>query len=223
MKRIVFVTFCILFSHVGYSQLSDTLTFTALNRTKLQSFLDDTFIYGGINYSGIYYSNLFRNLHYLPGVTFGAEQYLPFGRKSIISIGINAEQRSFLFRPTHQDIRIKNWFLNIPFSSSFELPALRQYDFRILLGANASVRLKSGISGNYSALLNSNPDVFLYRTSDFQRFDFGWMFGISAEHHHVILRLRSYSGFAKFDRKDQGMLSSFHFEAGYFLFRNLKK
>ncbi|MFN6944370.1 MAG: outer membrane beta-barrel protein [Cytophagaceae bacterium] len=221
MKRIKFTLLLFLVAALSYAQDQepDTLKFSALEKSKLSFFLDDTYILGGIATSSVYYSNNFRELGYSPGYVFGVEQYLPLGGKSFLSSGLNISQRNFSYS-RHNPTRFNNLYLDIPVSTAWELPVLRNLDLRLLIGALVGVRLNSQASGNYG-LLTANPQLFNYNVDDFHRIDFGWTFGLSAEYRNVLFRLRSYSGFIKIDRKDQGMLNSFNFEIGYFLFRSL--
>lgn len=200
----------------------DTLTFWSLNKSKLYLILDDTYFIGGVNTSGIYYSNNFRNLSYKPGFSFGVEQYFPLKGKVFLSTGIHIGQRNFYFLKEEPRIEVKNLYLDLPLTAAFELPIMRNYDFRIFLGTVFAFRLKSKIKGNYDEIINQNPNVFIYQNHDFHSVDFGWHFGLSAEYRNILFRIRSYSGFVKFDQKDQGMMSSFNFEIGYFLFRGIK-
>ncbi|GMQ27525.1 outer membrane beta-barrel protein [Algoriphagus confluentis] len=202
---------------------SDSLTFSSLNKSSLSFILDDTYLIGGVNSSGIYYSNSFRDLSYRPGFSFGLEQYFPLKGKVFLSSGFNFSQRNFSYLKNQPGIDVSNFYLDLPITAAIELPIMRDLDFRIFFGAVIAFRLNSKINGDYDAVLNQNPDAFIYESSDFHSGDFGWHFGLSAEYKRVLFRLRSYSGFVKFDNKDQGMISSFNFEVGYFLFRSMKK
>lgn len=202
------------------SQQSDTLKFSALDKSKLSFFLDDTYILGGVGISSVYYSNNFRELGYTPNFVFGIEQYLPLGTKSFLSTGLNVGQRNFYYS-RQNPVQFNNLYLDLPVTTAWELPILRSLDLRLLIGASVGVRLNTQVSGDY-ALLQEHPQFFNYNVDDFHRMDFGWTFGLSAEYRNFLFRLRSYSGFIKIDRKDQGMLNSFNFEVGYFLFRGIK-
>jgi hypothetical protein len=228
MNRLANIILILILTHFGrivYSQdnQSDTLLFSALNKSKIQFILDDTFLFGGMTSSGVYYSNNFRELSYRNGLVFGVEQYLPLKGKVFLCIGLNVSQRNFSYLKNTPNINVNNLYLDVPITSAFELPILKNLDFRLLFGANIGVKMKSNLNGDYDLILNSNPNTFIYDVNDFNKFDFGWTFGLSAEYKDFIFRLRSYSGFIKFDKKDQGMLNSFNFEVGYFLFRTLNK
>jgi hypothetical protein len=223
LTNIILVIFLIIISLSIKAQenQNDTIRFTALNKSKLAFFLDDTYFFGGITSSGIYYSKYFRELSYEPGLVFGVEQYFPLGGKAFLSTGLNFVQRNFSYLKKEPNIRVNNLYLDIPVATAFELPVLRNFDLRLILGANIGARLHSRVNGNYEMILENNPDVFLYNVNDLSSLDFGWTFGLSAEYRNLLFRFRSYSGFVKYDRKDQGMLSSFNIEIGHFLFRNL--
>ena len=221
-KIIILVLVITQVGFVTFSQENskDTIIFSALNKSKLQFFLDDTYFFGGIATTGIYYSNNFRDLKYTNGFVLGIEQYFPLSGKVFLSTGINISQRNFIHLKKSPNIRINNLYLDVPVTTAFELPILRNLDFRLILGANIGFRTNSTIKGDYHLILENNPDVFIYNKNDFHRIDFGWIFGLSAEYKNFIFRFRSYSGFVKLDNKDQGMLNSFNFEIGYFLFRS---
>jgi len=201
----------------------DTLKFSALNKSSLSFIMDDTYIFGGINKSGIYYSRHFRDLSHGTGYSFGFEQYFPYKRKLFLNAGIGLNQMRFNYGYNDEFVKINNLYLQVPLTAAYELPILKDYDFRLLLGFVIGVRLNSIINGDYDKLLLERPDLLVFTKADFHRGDVGWQFGLSAEHNNFIFRLRSYSGFIKFDKKDQGMQSSFNLEIGYFLFRSLKK
>lgn len=201
-------------------QFSDTLTFSALHKSRLSFILDDTYLIGGVNRSGIYYSNHFRYLSFNSGYSLGIEQYLPLSGKMFLSSGVNFSQRNFSYFRDNTSAEVRSLYLDVPITAAFELPVLRSVDFRIFFGAAGGFRLSSDVRGNYLDLLSAGMDLFVYNRDDFQKMDFGWHFGFSAEYRNILFRARSYSGFVKFDRKDQGMMSSFNLEIGYFLFRH---
>ena len=217
--RLIVILLITGFSAFSQSDPSDTLTFSALDKTKFQFFLDDTYVFAGLNIAGIYYSNNFRDLEYKPGFAFGIEQYFPLSRKAFLSTGINVSERNFSFSQGAQEVQVNNLYVDLPISTAFELPVLRRLDLRLLVGANIGIRANSSISS--VTTIDSNPDIFVYNINDFHRIDFGWTFGLSSEYRNVIFRFRSYSGLVKLDAKDQGMLSSLNFEIGYFLFRTI--
>lgn len=215
----------ILILHKAQAQehIGDTLVFSALNKSKISFILDDTYVIGGINTSGIYYSNHFRDLSYRGGFSIGVEQYFPLRGKVFLSSGIGISQRNFSYQRMPPGITVKNLYLDVPVTAAFELPILKELDFRIFVGGAIGIRLSSNIRGDYEALLSEHPELFVYQNSDFHNGDYGWHFGLSAEYNDILFRFRSYSGFIKFDQKDQGMMSSFSVEVGYFLFRSMQK
>jgi hypothetical protein len=221
MKYCIFV-FLILLSYKSLSQTEakDTFGFSALNKTRLSFILDDIYFFAGATYSGIYYSNQFRDLTYRPGMTFGVEQYIPMSGKWFLTTGVNISQRNFMHNTKDQVVRVNNLYLNSPVAASFELPILRNYDLRFMLGANIGVRMNSNLGDSYLTNPGEPSNYFVYDTDDFHKWDWGWLFGFSIEHRAFIFRTRCYAGFRKFDNKDQGMMNSFSFEIGYFLFRN---
>ncbi|GEM_PF-6527492 len=222
-KRVLLIIMLLFSKFFAFSQIHqvDTMIFSALDKTKLQFFLDDTYVFGGYNTAGVYYSNHFRDLEYRPGFVFGVEQYVPLSGKIFLSTGINVSKRSFSFSAGAQDVQINNLYIDLPVSAAFELPVLRSMDFRLLIGANFGIRTDSSIRDNYNTVMDDAPDLFVYDINDFHSVDFGWTFGLSSEYKNVIVRFRTYSGLVKLDHKDQGMMSSLNFEIGYFLFRTI--
>jgi hypothetical protein len=201
--------------------IKEPIFFSAADKSELQFFLEDTYIFGGINSSGIYYSNNFRNLNYTPGFNFGIEHHRPLKGKVFLSTGINYSQRGFLYNPAPFELRAQNYYLDFPIQTAFELPVFRNLDFRIFFGASVGIRTHTTTSNNLETLSGGYEPPFLYEPDRFNRFDLGWNFGLSAEYNNFIFRFRSYSGFFKLDPKDIGMLNSFQFEVGYFLFRKI--
>ncbi|KFD40321.1 hypothetical protein AT05_01700 [Schleiferia thermophila str. Yellowstone] len=224
-KRVLFLPILILTLYYTKAQdiTKDILTFASLKKSRLSFILSDTYLIGGLNTSGIYYSNNFRKLSYKSGFSIGVEQYFPLKGKVFLSTGIITSQRNFSYWKEKPRIEINNLYLDIPITTAFELPILRNLDFRIFFGAVTAIRLNSYILGDYCTLLNQNSNIFLYQKSDFHSIDFGWHFGLSTEYKNILFRIRSFSGFVKFDYKDQGMMNSFNIEIGYFLFRRTNK
>ena len=185
----------------------------------LNIILDDTYILGGLSRSGIYYSNHFRNLSYAGGYQLGIEQYIPVAGKLFISTGFTLANRPLSHRPLQNlDIKVNNLYFDLPVHFAYELPVFRHIDFRFILGLFGSTRVSSWIDNSYpSDYINGGS--FLYRTEDFKRFDFGWIFGLSIEVKDYLIRVRSLSGWNNLTVKDQGMINGFNIEIGYFLFR----
>jgi hypothetical protein len=210
------------FTHLAFSQVNktDTLTFSSLKKTKLQYILDDTYIFGGFTSSSIYYSNYFRHQGKGNGMVLGIEQYFPLTGKVFISTGFNVTQRNTTYLKNSANISVNNFYLDVPVTSAFELPIFRNFDLRLLIGANTGLRLNSAIKGNYENIENQSK-IMVYNKNDFHRLDFGWAVGVSAEYRNVLFRFRCHSGFIKLDKKDQGMLNSLQMEVGYFLFRGI--
>lgn len=210
----------LLLTSASYAQENqvDSVQFTSLNKISRSYLLDDTYIVAGGLLSGIYFSNNFRDISFIPSYVFGIEQYYPLRGKVFLNAGVNVAERNFAHRPVEETITFKNLYVDVPLSASFELP-VRRIDLRFILGTYGSYRVRTRIDGNYQSSLATDPQVFQYREEDFHRFDFGWLFGVSMEHHNFLLRFRSFSGFLKYSQQDQGMMSSFNLELGYFLFR----
>jgi hypothetical protein len=202
-------------------ELADTLQFSAIKRTKIARFAEDIYFLAGTNTGGLRSSNNFRYLRYGYGFTLAVEKYYPIGKQVFFYTGINYSKRSFYYEPAEGKLKLCSSFVEIPLLFSYEMPALRRYDFRFLLGSMTSFRLKSQIKGDYEGILNRNPEVFQYRVSDFQKLDFGWVFGCSFEYRNFFLRFRNFTGLVKIDRKEQGMYHSLHLDFGIFPFRNI--
>ncbi|MFQ3574808.1 MAG: outer membrane beta-barrel protein [Cytophagales bacterium] len=199
---------------------ADSLMISKVNLSKVAIFFDDVYFLAGVSTSNLYYSKLFRNLAYAPGFNFGIEKYFPMYGLMFMSTGLNMTERNFFYKTNAQTEKIKSLYLNIPISFAFELPVLKKFDFRFLLGANLGTRLNSVTSQTFHILSDSSEVRF--QPKNFHDVDFGWFFGFSAEHRDFFFRSRSYYGFVKFERADQGMMHTFNFDAGFFLFRRLK-
>jgi hypothetical protein len=222
-KKTITLSLILIYQFV-YSQnnKSDSLTFKSLEKTSLNKFLDDVFIYGGFNTSGIYYSNHFRHLSYNNGLSIGAEKFFPLRDKYALFTGLNYTNKNFLMRKNLIQQKINNSYLEVPITLAIELPVFRNFDFRFLLGGNLSYRINSKIANNFDQNTFIDDDIFVYDNNRFQTFDFGWHFGVSAEYKNFIGRIRVLSNFNKLDINDQGMLNTISFELGYYIFRGLK-
>jgi hypothetical protein len=185
--------------------------------SKLPYFMDDLMIIGGLNRSGLYFSDNFRDLSYGSGFQLGIEGFLPLGNITFFDYGIQYAQRNF--KHDSNDILFKNHFLEFPIYVSFALPELRRIDWRFFLGTQLTYRLSSSQSGSY-VLLDSN--TFTFDPQRFKRLDGGMTFGLSAEANDIYMRVRSFVGVNNLDRNDQGAMNAFYIEVGYFLFRKYR-
>jgi hypothetical protein len=224
--KILIVAVSLLFPHVllgsSGSKKGDSVEIVAPKNFKDNSFfLNDSYILGGFNHSGIYYSNSFRDLSYRPGFQIGIEQYIPMKRIMFLSAGIHFSQRNFRHNADPKVV-FRNNYIDLPFYACFELPVFKEVDLRFLLGAQFGVRLNSAQKEDYSEMYITDGSNFTYNTSNFYRFDGGWSFGLSMERKDFIVKLRSYVGFAKLDKSDQGMVHSINVDVGYFIFRQFK-
>jgi hypothetical protein len=201
----------------------DSTHFGTHKRSKISYILDDTYVTGGMNRSGIYMSKHFRDLGHQTGFHFGIEQYYPLLGKAFLISGIQYSQRNFVYRPLGNSVFVSNGFIDIPIVAGFELPVFREYDLRLLLGGQVGVRAHSSVRGDYEAITLQMPRAMVYESPHFRRFDMGYQYGLSAEVANFLVRVRIYTGLNNLDRRDQGMLSSFHLDCGYFLFRNQGK
>jgi hypothetical protein len=202
------------------AQEIDTMVFSSLPKDKYSLLLDDTYIISGLNFSGLYYSKNFRQLSYAPSYFVGIEQYFPSKGKFFTSFGLNVSNRPFRHHTPQNALIFNNLYADVPLSFSYELPVFRNFDFRFIVGGFFSLRLASWTRSSYSDSFLDDPSNFAYNTADFKRTDFGWHFGLSAEHKNYIFRLRCLSGFNNLDRREQGMINGLSMEMGYFLFRD---
>lgn len=185
----------------------------------LPYFLDDVMIVGGINRSGLYFSDQFRELSYGNGYNIGAEGYLPLGKITFLNYGMHFSQRTF-YHFQNSKVRFDNHYLDFPLYVSFSLPELKRIDWRFFLGTQVTYRLSFNQVGEYPFLVD---DFFQFKGRRFKNLDGGMTFGLSAEARDFFFRLRSYVGVNNLDELDQGAMNSFNIELGYFLFRKYRK
>jgi hypothetical protein len=189
---------------------------------KLPYFLDDYFFLFSLNQSGMYWSNQFRELSYGSGFSIGFEGYMPLERIAFLNYGIHFTQRNFSHN-LENAIGVRSSYLDFPIFVSYELPELRRYDFRFLLGGQTNFRLKSRIIGEYSSAVIEDPNSFNYDVNLFRSFDLGFLFGLSAEYENIYIRARSYVGVNKLMETEQGSMNSFSLDFGYFLTRRFRR
>ncbi|MBX2946553.1 MAG: outer membrane beta-barrel protein [Cyclobacteriaceae bacterium] len=178
---------------------------------------DDMTLLVGINTSGIYYSNNYRELSYITGYSIGVEDFIPVFERAFFHFGLKYTRRGFEHSDYH--VKFKTHNIDVPLFLSYELPALRMNDLRLLIGSQLVFRTGSTTEGAYT----SPGDYYRYYPTQFSNFDFGFMFGLSAEFNNFYTTVRSFSGFVKLMPDDTGMNSTFSLEVGYFIFRNLRK
>jgi hypothetical protein len=190
----------------------------------LEYLINDTYVTGGINRGGVFWSNEFRNLEYENGLQLGIEGYTPIAKKAFLNIGFSYAQRNFSHSPitnnTKETITFRNHFIEMPIFLSHELPEFKQIDFRFILGIQFAYRFAGSQKKSYSSETMSNS--FFYKQENFKRFDGGLNFGLSGEYQDIYFRLRSFVGHNSIYGADTGMLNAFYIDFGFFLFRNLK-
>lgn len=184
--------------------------------SNLPYFMDDLMFIGSLNRTGLHYSNEFRNLRVANGYTLGFEIYYPLLPKAFLHYGLSMSQNSF----EHNGIAVRLRQLNLPFIMAYELPVLRAFDFRFLLGGQMSL-FRCG-DYRWPTTFIPNNDVFWFNDNNFQALDLGMCFGLSMEYNNFYGRLRNYTGTRKLDPADTGMINSWHIELGYFPFRKLR-
>ncbi|MCH8546229.1 MAG: PorT family protein [Cryomorphaceae bacterium] len=191
----------------------------------LPYFYDDLMIVGGLNQSSLHFSNHYRELGIRSGWSLGLEGYYPILERAFLVSGINFGQVGF----SHEkhDINFTLSQINIPILVAYELPVLRDFDWRIFLGTQISIYTGGRANNEYGDI----EDVFRYELDDLTPFDFGFSFGLSWERSNYYLRLRGYLGMMKRFNSlhpetgvgDMGMMQTFSIEFGYLLFRPLRK
>lgn len=186
-------------------------------KKKLPYFMDDVMVVGGINQSGLYFSNNYRNLAYQTGFNIGFEKYFPMPRVLFISTGVHYTHRNL--RHKVNNVIFINRYIDLPAFFTFALPEFRKVDFRFLVGTQLSFKLNSKQVNQYTSDNISNDAVTTYSKSDFNVFDIGWVFGASAEYQNFIFRLRSNIGTTNFIKRDPGSFNTVTFDVGYFIFR----
>jgi hypothetical protein len=215
----------ILFCSVNHAQEiyenPETENQTTLKKTRLPFFMDDIMLVGSINQSGVFFSSNYRNLGYQTAFTVGAEKYLPMPRILFISTGLHYSQRNL--RHKVNNVIFTNHYIDIPAFFSFEIPELKSIDFRFLVGTHISFKLKTNQINEYTSDNLNNHEIIKYSPSDFNLFDIGWTFGVSAEYKNILFRLRSYIGTTNIIKGDPGSMNSINLDIGYFIFRPFRK
>ncbi|MCC5930625.1 MAG: outer membrane beta-barrel protein [Cyclobacteriaceae bacterium] len=189
-----------------------------LKSGQLPYFLDDVMFIIGINRSGLYYSQHYRDLDYKSGFSLGLEGYSPVFDKATFHYGILFSQLGFYQKSS--DITFDTYHLEFPVFLAYELPAFRQFEWRLIVGSQVNTRIGSSQNGSY--LIFNPEETFIYNTRGFRRMDWGFTFGLSAEYNNFYVRLRSFSGVVKLVRQDQAMMNSWSMEIGYFIFRRFR-
>lgn len=219
-----FIFIILLLSKVFYSNCQKNSN--EVNLDFLEYLIDDTYFTAGLNRGGVFWSNHYSDISDGNGFNFGIESYTPLMNKSFLNFGVIFSQKRFSHLPKGftEDNRIEfqNNTLEFPLFASFELPVLRDYDFRFNLGVQLNYRLGTNRINEYQDEV-INSEVFYYPMDGrYKRFDGGMLFGLSAERNNFYFRLRSASGMNNFYSSEQGMLHAFYIDFGYFLFRKLR-
>ncbi|MFN3639281.1 MAG: outer membrane beta-barrel protein [Flavobacterium sp.] len=202
------------------STSQNTFTTESSKDKSLPLFFDDFLVVGGLNYGGMFMTKEKSDLSYRTGFHLGFEHYQPIGKKVFLHYGVSFLQKSFRHHQEKVDWTI-NSMQGLTFAS-YEIPVLRNYDFRFLLGAHYSYNFNWYPSTSYSSEVLTNPDLFYYDRKKFQNFDFGLFFGLSFERDNYYMRLGSTVGNVKLVNNDQGMYHSLQMSFGYLVFRGAR-
>jgi hypothetical protein len=191
--------------------------------------LEDIFVSAGINRGGIMFSNYHRELRDNNGFQFGVETYVPIQNKIFLNTGLIFVQNRFGHQSSADSqgniIVFSNNDIQMPIFGSFEMPIMRKFDFRFLLGIHLSYRLWTSQSFPYSEEVVGNGAYhdggnFHYPDSrQLKRFNGGMHFGLSWEYDNYYFRLRSNSSFNNLYSSEQGMPHAFHIDFGFFPIR----
>jgi hypothetical protein len=218
MNKRLIPFFTLLFYVSIFSQKSSD--FVNTKEKNLPLFFDDFIVVGGLNYGGLYMTKQKNELSYRTGFHLGFEHYQPIGKKVFLHYGLSFMQKGFRYQQEKIDWAI-NSIQGLTYAS-YELPALRNYDFRFLLGLHYSYNFNWYPSTTYSDEVRSNPDLFFYDRNKFQNFDFGLFFGLSFERDNYYMRLGSTIGHVNLVNNDQGMFHSLQMSFGYLIFRGVR-
>lgn len=194
--------------------------------------IDDVFLSVGINRGGIFWSNFYPEMRDDNGFNIGIESYTPIMDKSFFNFGLLYVQNRFGHVPSlvteDEKIVFRNHSIQAPLYASFELPTMREYDFRFNLGIHLKYRLLTTQERPYPEVVTENGyyhdggEFFYPESNRLKRFDGGMFFGLSWERSNFFFRLRSASGVNNLYSSEQGMLHAFYIDAGYFLFRAIR-
>lgn len=185
-------------------------------------YADDFLITAGLNNGGLYFNKNNFETTYGYGSHFGVEHYQSLGMNLFANYGLHFNNTNFRQRSTDMDFSL--YRLELPFFVSYEIPELRKFDFRFLLGGQFSYLLNATRSRDYTQEeITGDNTIFIYDPSGFRRFDMGLFFGLSMEIDNYYFRIGSTINVNKLDPNEQGMIHSLHLTVGVFPFRYLRK
>lgn len=191
----------------------------------LPYFIDDIYIAGGLNQSGLYYSNHHRNLNFSGGFQLYLESYLPLMRKAFVHYGFGYAQRRFNHSITHNEERtthqVINHFIEVPLYVAYEIPMFSKVDTRFFVGTQLNFRAGSKLRNDYE--LDLPETQYRFNPNQFKWFDAGFLFGLSAEYKDIFMRFKGYFGANNLQTPDTGMFSAVYIDFGYFFLRGLRK
>lgn len=218
---------CVLFSGVSFGQKNDEeskFNTGGVPNNFFQYLLDDTYLLGGINRGGVFWSNYYPELSDGNGFHVGIESYTPFIDKAFFNFGILYSQKRFSHSPSSSSssLTFYNHSIESPLFVSFELPVLRSFDFRFNLGVQLQYTFNLERAEEYAEDVFTSDAFFYPKDGRYKPFDGGMMFGLSMERNNFYFRLRSGSGSNNFYSGEQGMLHAFYIDFGYFLLRKIR-
>lgn len=188
---------------------------------KFPLLLDDLMLAGGLNFGGIYMSQYPLELSYRGGFHLGMAHYQSIGKKVFLNYALMYSQKGFNHH-VGEKIRFTLNTWEVLTFAAYELPVMRDYDFRFLLGLHYNYFANLKQDRIYPDTRFENED-FMYSNYNLRKHDFGLFFGLSLERDDYYFRLSSTVGHVNVVSNDQGMFQNLNVTFGYFPFRHYRQ
>jgi hypothetical protein len=187
--------------------------------------LGDVMITGSYIRSGVGMSRDYQDLTATDGIGVGIESYMALLPKAFFNYGLSYARKGFTHTPPSlgSGITYHMHYIEAPFFLSFELPELREMDFRICVGGQLSYLADAGFSGDLEGLRALPYDRHIFEPDRFTELDIALLFGLSVERGPIYCRARGVVGSAMVSAPNTGQLTSFYFDLGFFPFRLTKR
>lgn len=218
-KFIFFLLLCLIFGP-AQSQ-TEPPTFWQKAKQSLRYAKEDVNLGFGINSSGIYTSKYRRELSMGTGFQAFAGAYLPYADNMFVHAQLGVSYQQFQHQAGANKLNFDLLFIELPIFISAQLPMSDKLETRFLLGWQSNLLVHASQRGQYPDYWNDDDSRLTYNTADFMRVDFGLYFGFAAEYKRWMFRASSHVGINSLINTDTGMLNTYKFEIGYFLFRKL--
>ena len=217
-NHILFMTHWTMFTTIMYAQNQNASRVQGINEF-LNILKEDMYVGGGTNFSGVYMSKYRTNTNMSLGMQGFVGFYFPYTDNLFFHGQLGMASQNFTHTTPNEQIQVTLSSIELPIFVSALLPISTKLETRLIVGWQGNWIFRTKNSAAYSPEWSSNPNSILYNPERMMTHDFGFYFGIGAEYGRWLVRATGYTGINNLVKNDTGMINTWKFDVGYFIFR----